>query len=253
MEYDLMLENQKLKLENNDLLNYKSRQKNNSGELESRVKRYQEEIKVTREENIKLKGEVSQLKQHKEFEVQDLENEMRLLKQKYADLEEENKKFRSHIQERARTHQADSDYYQDYEARSEAQKHRVHQLLEYKAKPSEGSELPETASESNYHPRSDVQDENDEPVDTPNRLQYPCTSDKEFVPNNKRRFVKNYVIREENDSKEDRSSSDKDRDIYGGFKENESDASSVFEEDNNNYKQHLLQSVERRVGGKEFI
>jgi hypothetical protein len=100
-------------------------------------------------------------------------------------------------------------------------------------------------------------DEYNCPADTPSRSQHPASSEDAFIKSVQRNFAKNYAIPEtQKDTKADffdlQNLKDKDRDVYAGFKENESDASSVCDE-NNGYKDKLVKSIERRVGGYEPV
>lgn len=132
-EYELMLENQKLKLENSDLINSKERQRKTFSDAEGRVKKYQDDLQKCREENSSLKADLVQAKKQKESSVVDLEKELSSLKQKYADLKEENDKFRSFMTERTQSHLDESeDYLQGSVARDEARRERVSRLLDYK-------------------------------------------------------------------------------------------------------------------------
>lgn len=72
------------------------------------------------------------------------------------------------------------------------------------------------------------------------------------MQSNKRNFVRNYVIEEKENSAEGSPSAENDRQVYGGFKENESDSTSVYMEDAGDYNQRIVQSIERRIGGKQY-
>lgn len=260
-EYELMLENQKLKMENKDLQSYKGRQKSSLSEMESRLKRYQEDLVTSREDNIKLKAHVSQLEQQKEFELEDLKKEIKIMKEKYEDVQKENLKFRAYLKDRTQSHMAESEYAMNSEARDEIQKKRVQKLLDYRPKDSEGNDIFEnfsnidykdTNTESNYNSVIDPPNENQIPLDTPNRLQHPSTGDEVFLESSKRKFVKNYTIPEKSEGNNisNENEKEKDREVYGGFNESESEATSMYVEENNDNDQKLLQSIERRVGGK---
>lgn len=242
-EYELMLENQKLKLENSDLINSKERQRKTFSDTEIRVKKYQDDLQQCREQNSTLKAELVQAKKQQESAVIDLEKELSTLKLKYADLKQENDKFRSFMTERTQSHIDESeDYLQHSVARDEARRQRVSRLLDYKAHDRDGEG---DTSESNFNPTDGMT-----PADTPSRALNPSTGDEAFLQSNKRNFARNYVIEDKENSADDSSSGDNDRQVYGGFKENESDSTSVYMEDAGDYNQRIVQSIERRIGGK---
>ncbi len=249
-EDELMIENQKLKLENADLENRKQRERSSVQDVESRMKKYQDDLFKSREENTKLKAEISKSQQQNEYKIIDMEKEIKSLQKKYSDLEQENDKFRTFVKDKTKSHMSESeDYLQNTEARNKAHAKRVQRLLDYKIQNKEGEG---DATDSTFGPTNtdDVT-----PADTPSRAMNPSTGDGAYIESSKRRFVRNYTIAEKENSEieDEGEGSEGDRQVYGGFGENESDTTSVYNEEGNAYDERIVQSIERRVGGYEPV
>lgn len=94
------------------------------------------------------------------------------------------------------------------------------------------------------------------PIETPSRSNYQPSSEEAFLRSSQRRFVKNYTQPDSKGSEDGTKTkvpSDKDRNVYAGFKENESDATGDREEELTHYQQKLMMSIERRVGGECLV
>lgn len=133
-ECELMIENEKLRLEIRDMQNSKTRFAKSIEDNESKAQRLQIDLKIAQEENKKLKTNLQHAEQQKRFEVEELEKELKSLREQCNNYKAENEKFRTHLQDRAKTYSSKEypDMYKNREVNLEIQKKRVQELLNYR-------------------------------------------------------------------------------------------------------------------------
>lgn len=257
-EWELMIENEKLRLEIRDMQNSKTRFAKSIEDNESKTQRLQIDLKIAQEENKKLKINLQHTEQQKRFEVEELEKELKSLREQCNVYKAENEKFRAHLQERAKTYSSKEypDMYRNREANLEIQKKRVQDLLNYRLPTKDENNSKNLVKGENVgsnYGNTEAEDDWHMPIETPSRSHYQPSSEEAFLRSSQRRFVKNFTHPDSKGSEEGTKTkipSDKDRNVYSGFKENESDATWDREEDLTHYQQKLMKSIERRVGGK---
>lgn len=253
-ECELMIQNEKLRLENHDLIQNKYKNTKAKDEYQEKYNLTKKDLTRFQEENKKLKISLEHLEKEKKYQITELDNDVHKLKSQLQEVKAENEKLRAYNKERFQSY-AKREYpkpSKNYDEFSEQQKKRVEDLLNYRANGNDRNlSKPRTQVESTYNKQGSTEGEDTGyPIETPSRSIYNPSSEEAFMRSSQRRFVnKNYQAEGKNsdDGSKSKSSNDKDRSVYSGFKENESEQNV---KDYSEYQHKLMQSIERRVGGK---
>lgn len=131
--------------------------------------------------------------------------------------------------------------------RYEHQKKRVMELLDYRNQ-NEGEGAKWSITE--------VDDEGSNVSETPSRMYFQPSSEEAFLRSSQRKYARNYSRPMDKGSEEgskSKSSNEKDRSVYAGFKENENSSCSSKDQEYSEYQQKLMMSIERRVGGMKRV
>jgi hypothetical protein len=255
-----MIENEKLKLENQDLVVNKSKYQRSKGDNESKLKNIEIDLKITQDENKKLKLQMKHTETQMKYETDELKRELDSLRESFKRCQEENDKFRGFLQERSKSYAKKE--YPDYEKQSqtnyENQRKRVQELLNYRNQKEGEGDISHNYGNKNGSKWSitEVDDEYSNVSETPSRIYFQPSSEEAFLRSSQRKYVKNYNHPQEKNSEEgskSKSSNEKDRSVYAGFKENENSSTSSKDQEYSEYQQKLMMSIERRVGGKQDV
>ena len=258
-ECELMFENERLRLENNDYILGKSRFQQSRSENESRLKTIEVDLKKANESNKELKIKLGHTETQSKFEIEELRREIEELRESNKANKQESEKFRDFFQERSKTYAQKE--YPDYDKKSqtsyENQRKRVNDLLNYKnGKEGEGDYTKSTADrvKSNWS----IPEEDDEyscVSQTPSRAACQPSSEEAFLRSSQRKYSKNYTVPQDKNSdssNKSKLSNENDRNVYAGFKENENAMGFSKDIEYTEKQQKLMKSIERRVGGKHI-
>lgn len=252
-ECELMIQNEKLRLENHDLIQNKYKNTKAKDEFQEKYNLTKKDLTRCQDENKKLKMSLEHSEKEKKFQISELDNDIHKLKSQLQEVKAENEKLRSYNKERFQSY-AKREYpntKKNYDEFSEQQKKRVEDLLNYRAHGSDKNlSKPRNPGDTPYQRQGSTEgEENNFPIETPSRSIYNPSSEEAFMRSSQRRFVnKNYQAeKNSDDGSKSKSSNDKDRSVYSGFKENDSEKNV---KDYSEYQHKLMQSIERRVGGK---
>lgn len=224
--------------------------------MDNQLQRVKLELKQAQEECKKYKYNLQQTEQQKQYEIDDLQTEIKTLKSQCENYKTENDKFRNFMKERGKAYTAKEYPSKNYEASYEHQKKRVSDLMNYRGSGKLNGSY--TNSNGDTNTRGGVTEPGDEyscPVETPSRSIYQPSSEEAFLRSAQRNYTRKQIP-DDNKSNEEtnksKSSNDRDRNVYTGFNEPENipKENKPTEEEESEKQQKLLQSIERRVGGK---
>lgn len=248
----MLIENEKLKLENNDLTNAKQRYLKAKEDAERQHEKMKLEFRIMQEENKKLKFKLEQAEAQKQNEVEELLKDQKLLKDQLERYKTETEGFRDILKERSmRTSILEyPEKTKNEEMMSEMKRKRINDLLNYKLNSgiSNGSFDNGEKNLNKWGPYEGG-DEMGVPMETPSRSVFqPSSGEEALLRSTKRNFARVHVAKENKNSDDaSKSSGDKDRNVYAGLKDDERD------DELPKYQQKIMQSIERRVGGYEPV